>query len=451
MKVLLISANTETSPYPVYPLGLDYVAGAIGSEHEVHLADLHHDSTDSMLKERIKTIDPAIIGISIRNIDNTDHEAPRDYIEQCRHLIRSIRELSPAPVVLGGSGFSLFPTRLLRELGADYGIIGEGERFRDFLKAIEQQQDVTRLEGVVSRNEQNPREPPRPWQGAISRCPVLDSPYVGYYLQHGGMLNLQTKRGCPFKCIYCTYPGIEGNRLRLTPPEAVADTALELQEAGAKYLFITDSVFNSDIQHSLQVARSLRQAGLSIPWGAYIAPRRLPRGYFQELAAAGMSHVEFGTESLSDPVLESYQKPFRCLDVFQAHQAAAQAGLHIAHFFLLGAPAETPQTIEKTMQKASWLPKTVCFFFTGIRLYPQTQLHDLALESAQITKDQDLLRPYFYSPPGIGLEEIQTMLAQGSRKQQNWILGGSGQKMTRIISRLHARGHIGPLWEHLIP
>lgn len=449
MKVLLISANTATSPYPVYPLGLDYVAGAIGSRHDVHFADLNHSASSP--EDRIQAVDPDVIGISIRNIDNTDHEAPQAYIEQHKQLVQRIRKLSPAAVVLGGSGFSLFPVQLLQELQADYGIIAEGERFQEFLQAWEQKGHVSGLEGVICRDDQHSVPTPPAWTGKTTRSFTPDSPHVDYYLQHGGMLNLQTKRGCPFKCIYCTYPSIEGSSQRLMSPLAVADVALGLQEAGAKYLFITDSVFNSDIEHSLQVARSLRQAGLSIPWGAYIAPRRMPQDYFQELAAAGMTHVEFGTESLSDQVLESYQKPFRCSDICQAHQAALDAGLYAAHFFLLGAPAESPQTIRQTLENAQSLKKTVCFFFTGIRLYPQTQLFELALESGQITKEQSLLRPCFYCPPDIGLSSIQAMLAHGSRKQRNWIFGGSGKKMTQVISRLHAKGHVGPLWEHLIP
>ena len=41
MKILLISANTLTEPYPVYPLGLDYVAAAIADRHDVRIADMN--------------------------------------------------------------------------------------------------------------------------------------------------------------------------------------------------------------------------------------------------------------------------------------------------------------------------------------------------------------------------------------------------------------------------
>ena len=40
MRVLLISPNTLVAPYPVYPLGLDYVAGSVAAHHEVKIVDL---------------------------------------------------------------------------------------------------------------------------------------------------------------------------------------------------------------------------------------------------------------------------------------------------------------------------------------------------------------------------------------------------------------------------
>ena len=49
MRVLLISPNTLTVPYPVYPLGLDYVAGSIGPEHELARFDLNCASLDELV------------------------------------------------------------------------------------------------------------------------------------------------------------------------------------------------------------------------------------------------------------------------------------------------------------------------------------------------------------------------------------------------------------------
>jgi radical SAM superfamily enzyme YgiQ (UPF0313 family) len=264
------------------------------------------------------------------------------------------------------------------------------------------------------------------------------------------MLNLQTKRGCNLKCIYCSYPHIEGRNLRLVSAEKVAATALELQEAGAKYFYITDSAFNSDFPHSIAVARAMKKAGVSIPWGAFFTPTRPPDDYFQTMADAGLTHVEFGTESLSETMLASYRKPFSLEQVFDAHEAAVDAGLHVAHYFLLGGPAETPDTLDETFSNAVELQKAVLFFFCGIRIYPHTELYNIAIKEGKISRSQDLLEPVFYEPNSIDTDEILRRVRNHARGRPNWVIGSGGEQTARVLSRMYEHGHSGPLWEHLV-
>ena len=61
------------------------------------------------------------------------------------------------------------------------------------------------------------------------------------------MLNVQTKRGCSFHCVYCTYPRVEGRRVRLRGPEAVADEMEGLMdETGVRHFFVVDSVLDRE-------------------------------------------------------------------------------------------------------------------------------------------------------------------------------------------------------------
>jgi len=264
------------------------------------------------------------------------------------------------------------------------------------------------------------------------------------------MLNLQTKRGCPYRCIYCTYPHIEGRTQRLVSPEKAAETGLRLQAAGARYFFITDSVFNSNFDHNIAVAEAFRRAGVSIPWGGYFMPIEAPPNYFRLMAEAGLTHVEFGTESLSDSVLASYGKPFKAHDVFAAHQGAVDASIHVAHFFLTGGPGESSSTLEETLEGAEGLAKSALFFFCGMRIYPNTRLFHLALEEGQISETDDLVEPVFYRSPHIDPGEILRRVKSHGRGRLNWVLGTGGRKIAKTTERMYERGHSGPLWEHLI-
>ena len=449
MRILLISANTLKAPYPVYPIGLDHVAASIHGRHQVSIQDLNVlDGLDG-LAESIRGFDPNLIGISLRNIDNTDTTDPVGFIGGYRAVVSTVRQASTAPVVLGGSGFTLFPRRVLAELGADFGIVGEGERLNGLIDAIEAGQPPTGLPGVITPDEQDIRFP-APWTGKRNPSPEHLSSHRPWYLKHGAMLNLQTKRGCPFRCIYCTYPLIEGRKLRLVEPVHAAKTALALQAEGARYLYITDSSFNADIDHSLEVARAFRRAGLTIPWGAFFTPLPMPDGYFDTLADAGLKHVEFGTDSLSDTVLRAYGKPFTVDQVAAVHEAALAAGRHVAHYFLLGGPGETRQTLDETLTHIDTLRKTVLFLFCGMRVYPHTALFHQCADKGLLDTQTDLLEPVFYDGGKIDDDTIRRRVAEKAAGRANWVVGSGGLETAATIDRMYEKGFSGPLWEYLV-
>jgi radical SAM superfamily enzyme YgiQ (UPF0313 family) len=448
MKVLLVSANTLREPYPVYPMGLDYVAGAIAQNHQVQIVDMNSLGGNDSLATVIKAFLPDVIGLSLRNIDNIDNTDPRGFIGQYRTIVDIIRKHSEARLILGGSGFTIFPAETIKALNADYGVIGEGERLALLLRAIEKREDPGKIPGVITPAVA--KSLPEPYEGKITRMINPNPDNLQFYLQNGAMLNLQTKRGCPFKCIYCTYPHIEGHHLRLMDPEETAGAALKLQASGAKYFFITDSVFNADCAHSLAVARAFKKNGVSIPWCAFFAPLKQPEDYFRILAEAGLTHVEFGTDSLSNPVLASYRKPFRDQEVFKIHQAAIDAGLYVAHYFLLGGPGENPQTLQETLTRAGGLEKCALFFFCGTRIYPGTALYEIAVNEGQIEKGASILEPVFYRSPLIDSDEILRQVRQAAGERINWLIGGGGENTAKIITQLYQRGHCGPMWEYLI-
>lgn len=448
MKVLLISANTLRIPYPVYPLGLDYVAGSLDSRYQTKIVDLNDFTYPEGLEAMIRKFSPDFAGVSIRNIDNTDVINCKGFLPEYQNLIRQIRTNSKARIILGGSGFTIFPVEFMQALDADYGIVGEGERLSLLLDALEKKTDIKKIPGVLTKEKIDIVY--EPWAGDIKRHFDPANRHTQFYLSYGGMLNLQTKRGCPFHCSYCTYPHIEGNRMRFFPPREVAQSARELQDAGAKYIFITDSAFNASYDHSKQVAEAFIRAGVSIPWGGFFAPTVPPADYFKRMKDAGLTHVEFGTESLSETVLANLHKPFSPGDVLTAHQEALKEGLYIAHYLLLGGPGENKHTLQETLTGLDRLERACFFFFCGIRVYPHTALYDVALSEGQIARGENILPPVFYRSREITVQEIMKMVENHAAGRLNWLIGAGEAKATRILPKLYRRGFTGPLWEYLI-
>jgi radical SAM superfamily enzyme YgiQ (UPF0313 family) len=125
-------------------------------------------------------------------------------------------------------------------------------------------------------------------------------------------------------------------------------------------------------------------------------------------------------------MLASYRKPFGVEDVFEAHAKALDAELHVAHYILLGGPGENSDTVRETLTHAAKLARTVIFFFCGIRIYPHTQIYDIALREGQISESDDLLAPVFYQSRFITGEEILRMV----EKREGSETGSSVQGFT---------------------
>lgn len=116
MRIFLVSPNTLTVPYPVYPLGLDYVAASVSPEHEVQLADLNVLSLTE-LEEILVIYSPDIIGLSCRNIDNMDAGDSHYFIQDYDTIVSHLRSHSNATIVSGGSAFTIMPEQILATLG----------------------------------------------------------------------------------------------------------------------------------------------------------------------------------------------------------------------------------------------------------------------------------------------------------------------------------------------
>ena len=129
MRVMLISANTETINMPTPPMGLACVAAATeAAGHEVRFVDLlGKDDALCSLEADLSDFRPEVVGVSIRNIDDQNMAEPRFLLESTQAVVALCKGLSGAPVVLGGAGYSLFPQSALAFLGADMGVQGEGE------------------------------------------------------------------------------------------------------------------------------------------------------------------------------------------------------------------------------------------------------------------------------------------------------------------------------------
>lgn len=442
MKVLIIGSNTAVLPYPVYPLGISVLATGLGRVgHQVEIFDLLQEGRDlTRLDQVVADFSPGVIGISIRNLDDVNIFTDPRYVDAVKGLVDWLRQLTAAPLVLGGSGFSLLPDTMLRAVGADYGVVGEGEgRFVELVAALERGQPP---EAGILRSA-----PP----GELSALPVTayDPGLMSFYISQGGVAPVQTKRGCSCRCIYCSYPLLEGVRIRARDPETVVREMQQLaQEHGVKEVFFTDSVFNDDQGEHLALLTALERAGSRLPWSAYIKPRGLDDEVVELMKRTGLKAAEIGADATTDATLRGLGKGFSFDDVVRCNRLFLRHEIPTAHFVMFGGPGETQQTVLEGIAGIRALERTVSFIFMGLRILPDTPLARLARQQGLWSEVSELLEPVYYLAPGLERPWLEQALKQGFAGRADCVFPPNA--MDRHLKRLHQRGHTGALWERLI-
>ena len=441
LNCLLISINTVKTPYIVHPLGMAHIAGALQQEgHHVLQYDVLVEGGIDDLPRIFEKHKPDVIGISIRNIDTVDSADPQFFLNAALETINQIKQFSDVPIILGGGAFTLFPQLILKKLHADFGITGEGEQaICKLVKKIEE--GNAPAHGTIIQGE--------PTFNAAWSPVAYDQHITSYYRRRGGMLNVQTKRGCPFKCDYCSYPTLEGNKFRYRDPKEVVDEVERLKkDYGCKYLFFTDSVFNDHKERYLEICEELIRKNNQTPWCAYFRPSHLHGDAINIMKRSGLHAMEFGTDASSDMTLKGMHKAFRMEDVYKTHELVRSFDVPSAHFIIFGGPGETPDTLKEGLDNLQKLEGAAIFGFSGIRILPNAPIQKRAINEGIIQKDDDLLEPVFYFSPNIERSYMEEEIKKAWTSEPIKIFPVSNS--LNSIDDMHKAGLIGPLWDKLL-
>jgi len=434
MRILLVSANTESFPEPVFPIGACYVANALHLRGaRVRIFDTMYCSLKELEKE-LAWFKPDRIGISLRNIDNAAYPCTKFYLPRYRSLLQAIRKVCSAPVILGGSAFSLFPADIIRYLGADCGITGEGENS---------------LHLFTEPGGQDVQSAGQSDIAALKLHAPLKDIFPG--IRKYRTIGVQTARGCPNRCIYCTYPLLEGKDIRMKSPESVCEEMqMFYRETGIRNFFLVDSLFNSDEHHMIQVLEQLERLKHPFRISCYLQPRVSDPGIFLLMKRSGFVTVDFGTDSGSSGMLATLNKSFSRDDIRMVSRACRKAGMDYCHSLLLGGPGETVETIRETVSLMDETAPRAVIPMTGIRIYPGTELERAARVEGLIGPGTSLLEPIFYFPE-MGASRMLHAIYSLAAGRKNWFFPGKKDWGStagfRVLRFLYRRG---PLWRTFI-
>jgi len=404
IKVLFISANTERINITPLPLGLSSVFLATqDAGHKVKLVDLMAENDyRSSISEVVDSFAPEIIGISVRNIDDQNMEKPRFLLDQVKKVVACCRNISRVPIVLGGAGFSIFPAAALNYLQADMGIQGEGElAFPLLLKRLERGIDLSGTPGLYLPASGLQGE--RVLERNLDKFPLPDASSFSLVASEKEELwiPLQTRRGCPMNCSYCSTATIEGRTIRKRRPDLIIEEIKSYAAAGFRLFYFVDNTFNLPESYAKEICRKIIESELAISWRCIIYPNRVDKELAGLMAKAGCREVSLGFESGCERILQKMNKRYSPDQVRQTATMFKDCGIKQMGFLLLGGPGETRGSVEESLEFADSLNLDSMKITIGIRIYPYTVLAATAVEEGLIRPEDNLLFPRFYVVSGL--------------------------------------------------
>lgn len=200
---------------------------------------------------------------------------------------------------------------------------------------------------------------------------------------------LETSRGCPYGCIYCSKK-IFGRNFRAKSIKRVIDEMEYMLLCGFREIHLADDCFSFDIERAKGVCEEIIKKRMKFPWATTNGIRvdRVDRELLRLMKSAGCYRVCFGIESGDDDMLNLANKGQTCEDVRIAVKLAKQAGLETFGYFMVALPGETEVTMQRTIDFAK----------------------ELDLDMAKVT----------VTIPFPGTHYFEGLLNKGNIKQANW-------------------------------
>ena len=329
MKILLVKPDISefsvgfTSLARTPPLELLTVAASV-ADHECRILDMRLEK-GSAFEEEISEFKPDLIGLTAYTAE----------AEVAKMLARRAKRVLPdVPIVWGGYHATMALDDVLDEASVDFAVRGEGDvTFPELVRAIARGGSLDAIPGIAFRKgEQRVLTPVRAQIDDLDTLPLLDWSLMARYQPHyylgvmGVVGGVETTRGCPYDCDFCSVWVFNRRRYRKKSPARVI-AELERLPDGIQVAAFVDDEFWADAGRSLEIAARINERnragwkGSGWKYWAQVRTSDVARRpeLVEQWAKAGLKVLLLGIESHKDEEVKELHH--KCTTVSQATQA----------------------------------------------------------------------------------------------------------------------------------
>jgi anaerobic magnesium-protoporphyrin IX monomethyl ester cyclase len=361
--------TAETCRYVPFPFSLAYLAALLEKEKlPVEVLDaVALNMPHAEFVARCTGVRPSIILM----------EATTPTIEADLALARELKAATGALIAMTGAHTTVFPAETLRaEESVDWVLKGEYEL--NALDAIriqmangaDREERLAQVRGLAratrdgSGQRQVAEGPPGlpitdldalPFP-ARHLFPTRDAPsmwnYWDGFCQRRPAVQMHSSRGCPYRCTFCLWISViyEQGPYRTFSPKRIVDEMEEIvRRYGAREIYFDDDIFTVKESHVLGLCQEIIDRKLKIAWSVMGDAMAVTEKAIDAMARAGCIGMKFGVESADTDVLKKLRKPIKIEKVRKVALWCAARGIKTHATITFGLEADTPETMQKTL------------------------------------------------------------------------------------------------------
>jgi GT2 family glycosyltransferase/radical SAM superfamily enzyme YgiQ (UPF0313 family)/Flp pilus assembly protein TadD/glycosyltransferase involved in cell wall biosynthesis len=377
--LLVTSAAPDQTPFSTIekrpPIGVGFLISTLREAgHNVFFIDNYLSPSDFLETDYLQRHRIDVVGIYTNTICFRDSLRMFYRLEELRQ-----RGLWNGKIIAGGPHASVSPETIPPFV--DHIVIGEGEHaIRDIVEGRVQDR-IVRYPSIENLDEL----PTPAWDY------FADLPYNwgGDWLPEAPVFTMNTSRGCPFSCTFCSVCSIWGKRYTYFSAErVVADIEHVIREHSARGIYFREDNFTLNRDRLVRFCEILIERHIRIPWVCESRVSNLDRELVALMARAGAVGFYFGVESGSQRLLDFMKKGITVQQIRNAFQWCHEFGIKTAASVIVGVPTETTEELQATMALLDDIKPTVTWMniFTGI---PHSKLLDFAIANGYVEFTDD--------------------------------------------------------------